>query len=181
VFVTLAPWDERGAQGHTLEWIFEQVRPALGALPGARVFVLNPAPIRGLSRTGGFEFQLQDRAGGPLSELADAAQRIVDEGNRAPELRNLFTSFRPTVPQVFVDLDRAKAKALGVNVTDVFETLQIYMGGLYVNDFDRFGRLFRVYAQAEGDLRAQPEDVKRLWVRSAHGEMVPLSTLVTLE
>ena len=180
-FVTLAPWSERGDAGHSLDWIFSQVRPRLAAIPGARVIALNPAPIRGLSRTGGFEFQLQDRAAGPLPELAAVAQRIVDEGNASPELDGLFTSFRPTVPQVFVHLDRAKARALGVSVTSVFETLQINMGGLYVNDFDRFGRLFRVYAQAEGDLRVVPEDVKRLWVRSDRGEMVPLSTLVRLE
>ncbi|MEB2345243.1 MAG: multidrug efflux RND transporter permease subunit [Deltaproteobacteria bacterium] len=181
VFVSLAPWDERGKQGQSLEAIFAAVRPKLAAIPGARIFALNPAPIRGLSRTGGFEFQLQDRGGGPLPELAAVAQRIVDAGNAAPELQNLFTTFRPTVPQVFVDLDRAKARTLGVGITDVFQTLQIYMGGLYVNDFDRFGRLFRVYAQAEPDLRARPEDVKRLWVRSERGEMVPLSTLVRLE
>lgn len=180
-FVTLTPWSERGDAGQSLDWILARVRPRLAAIPGARVIALNPAPIRGLSRTGGFEFQLQDRAAGPLPELAAVAQRIVDEGNASPELEGLFTSFRPTVPQVFVDLDRAKARALGVNVTSVFETLQTHMGGLYVNDFDRFGRLFRVYAQAEGDLRAVPEDVKRLWVRSARGEMVPLSTLVRLE
>jgi hydrophobe/amphiphile efflux-1 (HAE1) family protein len=181
VFVSLAPWSERGERGESLERIFASVRPQLAAIPEARIFALNPAPIRGLSRTGGFELQLQDKAGGPLSELAAVAQRIVDEGNQSPELQSLFTSFRPTVPQVFVDLDRAKAKALGVDVRKVFETLQVAMGGVYVNDFDRFGRLFRVYAQAEGDLRSQPEDVRRLWLRSERGEMVPLSTLVTLE
>jgi hydrophobe/amphiphile efflux-1 (HAE1) family protein len=181
VFVTLAPWDERGKEGRSLEAIFADVRPALAAIPGARILALNPAPIRGLSRTGGFEFQLQDRAGGELAELAAMAQRIIDEGSRAPELRNLFTSFRPSVPQVLVDLDRTKAKALGVPVSDVVETLQVFMGGLYVNDFDRFGRLFRVFAQAEGELRARPEDVARLWARSERGEMVPLSTLVRLD
>jgi hydrophobe/amphiphile efflux-1 (HAE1) family protein len=180
VFVTLAPWAERGEQGQSLDSILAQVRPRLGAIRDARVFALNPAPIRGLSRTGGFELQLQDRGGGSLQELADTAQRIVDEGNRSPELAGLFTTFRPEVPQILVDLDRAKAKTLGVRVDDVFETLQTFMGGLYVNDFDRFGRLFRVYAQAEGDLRAKPEDVQRLWLRSERGEMVPLSTLATL-
>ena len=181
VFVSLAPWDERGAEGRSLEAILGEVRPALSAIPGARILALNPAPIRGLSRTGGFEFQLQDRGGGELSELAATAQRVIDEGNRSPELRNLFSSFRPTVPQVLVDIDRSKAKALGVPVSDVLETLQVFMGGLYVNDFDRFGRLFRVFAQAEGELRARPEDVGRLWVRSERGEMVPVSTLVRLE
>jgi hydrophobe/amphiphile efflux-1 (HAE1) family protein len=180
-FVTLAPWDERGGEGQSLDAIFAAVRPQLAGIPGARVFALNPAPIRGLSRTGGFEFQLQDRVGGDLGELAATARRIVEEGARAAELRDLFTTFQPDAPLAFVDLDRSKAKALGVPVSDVFETLQVFMGGLYVNDFDRYGRLFRVYAQAEGRLRSRPEDVRRLWVRSERGEMVPLSTLLRLE
>ena len=180
-FVTLAPWDERGKKGESLDSIFAAVRPKLAAIQGARVIALNPAPIRGLSRTGGFEFQLQDLSGGSLADLAAVAQRIVKEGNETPELENLFTSFRPNVPQVFLDLDRVKAETLGVSVTDVFETLQAFMGGIYVNDFDRYGRLYRVYAQAEGDLRAKPEDVQGLWVRSKRGEMIPLSTLVSLE
>jgi len=181
IFVTLAPWNERAARDESLEAVFAHVRPRVAKIEEARVFVLNPAPIRGLSSTGGFEFQLQDRAGSSLEELSQVADRIVEEGHRARELANLFTSFRPVAPQIFVDLDRAKAKMLGVRVDHVFETLQVFMGGLYVNDFDRFGRLFRVYAQAEGDLRAAPEDVERLWLRSERGEMVPLSTLVSLE
>jgi hydrophobe/amphiphile efflux-1 (HAE1) family protein len=180
VFVSLAPWDEREAKGQTLDSIFAAVRPKLAAIPGARVFALNPAPIRGLSRVGGFEFELQDRSGGSLEALGDAAQALIRAANSAPELEGVFTSFRPDAPQVYVDLDRTKAKTLGVRIDDVFETLQTFMGGLYVNDFDRFGRLFRVYAQAAGDLRTSPEDVHRLWVRSESGEMVPLSTLVTL-
>ena len=180
VFVSLAPWDEREAQGQTLDSIFATVRPQLGGIPGARVFALNPSPIRGLSRTGGFEFELQDRSGGSLGDLAEMASRIVDAGNASPELQGVFTSFRPDAPQVFLNLDRSKAKTLGVRIDDVFDTLQTFMGGLYVNDFDRFGRLFRVYAQAEGDLRTTPDDVRRLWVRSQSGEMIPLSTLVSL-
>jgi len=181
IFVTLAPWSEREDRGESLESIFAHVRPRVGEIDEARIFVLNPAPIRGLSRTGGFEFQLQDRVGSSLQALAEVADRIIAEANRAPELRNVFSSFRPVAPLIFVDLDREKAKQLGVDVSQVFETLQTFMGGLYVNDFDRFGRPFRVYAQAEGDLRADPEDVKRLWLRSERGEMVPLSTLVSLE
>ena len=179
MFVTLAPWSERGPD-QSLEAIFAKLRPQLAAVQGARVIALNPAPIRGLSRTGGFEFQLQDKGGGDVNELAAVSQRVIEAANQSPELRNVFTTFRPTVPQVFVDLDRSKAKALGVSVDDVFQTLGVFMGGLYVNDFDRFGRLFRVYAQAEGDLRTQPEDVSRLWTRSDRGEMVPLSTLLSL-
>jgi len=181
VFVTLRPWDERSGDGQSLEAVFASVRPRLAAIPGARVLALNPAPIRGLSRTGGFEMQLQDRAGGALADLAAAAQRVVEEAERSPELRNVFTTFRPATPQVQVHVDRAKARALGVPVSDVFETLQVFLGGLYVNDFDRFGRVFRVFAQAEGEFRARPEDVSRLWTRSEGGAMVPLSTLVRLE
>jgi hydrophobe/amphiphile efflux-1 (HAE1) family protein len=180
-FVTLAPWSEREAEGRSLQSILAEVRPRLAELTGARVLALEPPPVRGLARTGGFEFQLQDRSSGSLTELSLVAQRLVDEGNRSPELQNLFTTFRPNVPQVFLDLDRVKAKTLGVRIDEVFETLRVFMGGLYVNDFDRFGRVFRVYAEAEGDLRSKPEDVQRLWVRSERGEMVPLSTLVKLE
>ena len=183
VFVTLAPWDERGAKGQSLDAIFADGAAAARARSRARAcFALNPAPIRGLSRDG----RLRVPAPGPRRRHARASSRpwpsaSSTRATRSPELRNLFTSFRPNVPQIFVDLDRAKAKTLGVRVSDVFETLQTFMGGLYVNDFDRFGRLFRVYAQAEGDLRAKPEDVQRLWVRSERGEMVPLSTLLSLE
>ncbi len=181
VFVSLVPWEEREAAGQSIQAIFAELRPRLAAIPGARVLALDPPPVRGLARTGGFEFQLKDRAGASLEELSGVAQRIVDLANASSELRNVFTTFRPVAPQVLIDLDRAKAKTLGVRVDDVFETLQAFMGGLYVNDFDRFGRVFRVYAQAEGDLRSKPEDVQRLWVRSERGEMVPLSTLVRLE
>jgi len=180
IFATLAPWSEREDRGESLETIFAELRPKVAQIVEAEVRVLNPAPVRGLSRTGGFEFQLQDRVGGDLQDLATVAQQIIDEGNRSPELAGLFTTFRPVAPQIFVDLDREKAKALGVRVDRVFDTLQTYMGGLYVNDFDRFGRPFRVYAQAEADLRATPEDVEKLWVRSERGEMVPISTLVEL-
>jgi hydrophobe/amphiphile efflux-1 (HAE1) family protein len=160
--------------------VFAYVRPRFAAIPGARVLAFNPTPVRGLSRVGGFEFQLQDRGGSTIEELALVTQRLIDEASQAKELRNLFTPFRPNAPQIMVDLDRTKAKALGVRVNDVFDTLQAFMGGTYINDFDRFGRLFRVYAQAEGDLRTNPEDVKRLWVRSERGEMIPLSTLLSL-
>ena len=181
VFVSLDPWSERIAKGQGIDAVFQHIRPLLGAIPGARVVALNPTPVRGLSRVGGFEFQLQDRGGGTVEELAAAAQRIIEEAGKTQVLRNLFTAFRPNAPQIRVDVDRVKAKTLGVRVDSIFETLQTFMGGTYINDFDRFGRLFRVYAQAEGDLRKSPEDVKRLWVRSERGEMIPLSTLLSLE
>ena len=177
-FAVLRDSAARAEAGNSASQILAAVRPRLGAIAGAQVFALNPPPIRGLSVAGGFEFQLQDRSGGPPRELAQVAQRLIDEGNRAPELQGLFTNFRADVPQYFVELDRAKAKTLGVSVTEVFETLQTYLGALYVNDFDRFGRVFRVFAQAEAGVRATPEDVRRLYVRGGNGEMVPLTTLL---
>jgi len=180
VFVTLKPWSQRIGKGEEINDVFAYVRPRFAEIPGARVLALNPTPVRGLSRVGGFEFQLQDRGGGTIEELDEVTQRIIAETRKAPELRNVFTPFNPNAPQFMVDLDRIKAKTLGVRVNEVFETLQAFMGGTYINDFDRFGRLFRVYAQAEGDLRTSPEDVKRLWVRSERGEMVPLSTLLSV-
>ncbi|MBY0399159.1 multidrug efflux RND transporter permease subunit [Myxococcota bacterium] len=179
-FVTLAPWSERGSPDQSLHAIMGKVQPRVATIQEAIVRVLSPAPVRGLSRTGGFEFQLEDRAGGSVESLAAMAGKLIEKSRERPELANLFTTFRSATPQIFVDLDRAKAKSLGVRVDDVFETLQTFMGGLYVNDFDRFGRPYRVYAQAESDLRASPQDVERLWVRSERGEMVPVSTLVTL-
>jgi hydrophobe/amphiphile efflux-1 (HAE1) family protein len=179
-FVTLEPWSEREGQGASSEAILAQVRERVVSIPEALVRVLSPAPVRGLSRTGGFEFQLEDRSGGTLEALSAMSQTFIERTRERPELANVFTTFRSVTPQIFVDLDRAKAKSLGVRVDDVFETLQTFMGGLYVNDFDRFGRPYRVYAQAESDLRASPEDIGRLWVRSDRGEMVPISTLVEL-
>ncbi len=178
MFVVLRDWAERAAAGQSAAAILAELRPQFSRIQEARVFALNPPPIRGLARTGGFEFQLQDRSGGEPRELARVAERIIEEGNARPELQGLFTSYRADVPLYYVDLDRVKAKTLGVSVTDVFQTLQTYLGAVYVNDFDRFGRVFRVFAQAESDVRATPEDVRRLYVRGRNGEMVPLTTLL---
>jgi hydrophobe/amphiphile efflux-1 (HAE1) family protein len=177
-FAVLRDWSERAKAGHSASQILGALRPRLGEIAEAQVFALSPPPIRGLATTGGFEFQIQDRSGGEPRELARVVERLIEEGNRVPELRGLFTTFRADVPQYFVDLDRVKAKTLGVSVTEVFETLQTYLGALYVNDFDRFGRVFRVFAQAESGVRATPEDVRRLYVRGRNGEMVPLTTLL---
>jgi hydrophobe/amphiphile efflux-1 (HAE1) family protein len=179
IFASLEPWGERADGGLTIQAVLDRIRPQYRALAEAQVFALNPPPLRGVSSTSGFEFQLQDPRGGDLRELAAVAGRLIDAGNASPELAGLFTSFRADVPQYFIELDRVKAKALGLAVSDVFETLQTYLGASYVNDFDRFGRVFRVFAQAESGVRARPDDVKRLYTRSSSGEMVPLTTVLT--
>jgi hydrophobe/amphiphile efflux-1 (HAE1) family protein len=120
---------------------------------------------------------LEDRAGHDVASLAQVSDEIVAAANKRPELRNVFSTFRDTVPQFNVDVDRDRAEMLGIPVPEVYQTLQTFLGGLYVNDFNRFGRTWRVYLQAEPQFRRQPSDISRFFVRTAQGDMVPLSTL----
>jgi len=146
-----------------------------------------PPPIRGISSGGGFQFELQSVGGGSLADLDAVARQMMDAARQRRELATTYTAFRPGVPQLDAQVDRAKSKALGVPVSDVFESLQIFLGSLYVNDFNSFGRVWRVQLQAEPSYRATPSDIARLHVRSQPGpngqaaRMVPLSTLVTVK
>jgi multidrug efflux pump subunit AcrB len=142
----------------------------------------DPPSIPGLGTTGGFEFQVEDLTGRGSVALNDVTQALIAEARKQPELnaQQLFTSFSTSTPQFNYDLDRTKAKLLGLKLPDVFNTLQIYLGSLYVKDFNLFGRTFRVTLQADKDARATPSDLSRLYVRNATGGMVPLSTLGTL-
>ena len=132
---------------------------------------------------GGFEFQVEDLTGRCSAALNEATQALIAEARKQPELdaRQIFTSFSTSTPQFKYDLDRNKAKLLGLSLPDVFNTLQIYLGSLYVNDFNLFGRTFRVTMQADKDARAAPTDISRLYVRNSSGGMVPLSTLGSLK
>jgi hydrophobe/amphiphile efflux-1 (HAE1) family protein len=186
LFPRLAPWSEREAPERRADAILGRLRARLGAIPEAVVVVFPPPPIRGISSGGGFQFQLQSVGGRSLDELNTVARRIIEATRQRPELASAYTAFRPGVPQLDAQVDRAKSKALGVPVSDVFESLQIFLGSLYVNDFNAFGRVWRVQLQAEPAYRATPGDVGRLYVRSdvgvngQAGRMVPLSTLVTV-
>ena len=145
----------------------------------AIVFGFGLPPIFGLSTSGGFEFMLEDRAGRDVPQLADVSD--PDRGNpQRPEFTKVVSIFRDTVPQYQVNLDTDKAQTLGIPVTDVYNSLQTFLGGLYVNDFNRFGRTWQVLVQGQPDFRNNPDDVKRFYVRAATGDMVPLSTLVTV-
>jgi HAE1 family hydrophobic/amphiphilic exporter-1 len=180
-FAILKPWDQRTAEQGASN-IVASVRPKLLALPGAIALSFDPPSIPGLGTTGGFEFQVEDLTGRGSVALNDVAQALIAEARKQPELnpQQLFTSFSTSTPQFNYDLDRNKAKLLGLKLPDVFNTLQIYLGSLYVNDFNLFGRTFRVTLQADKDARATPSDLSRLYVRNAAGGMVPLSTLGTL-
>src|SRR5262245_48011270 len=151
-------------------------------IPEAIAFPFNIPTISGFGASAGFNFLLQDRSGSlGVPELGQQASAFLGAARQRPELANLFTSFDPNYPQVRVELDREKARKLGVAVNDAFQTMAAVLGGSYVNDFNRFGRLFRVYVQAESDARRDPADIGDIYVRSSRtNEMIPLSTLVTI-
>ncbi len=177
----LKPWSQRKTPELSLDGIMAQVRRKTQAVAGAIVVSFNPPPIQGLSQTGGFEFELQDLQGGGLDELSNVAQKMIQEARNYPELLPLSTSFAVNFPRYYIDLDRTKAKTLGIAISDIFDALQTYLGALYVNDFNKFGRIYRVFAQAEKDFRSARFDISRLYVRSNKDELVPLSALVKVK
>ena len=178
-FLRLKPWDERKARS-------ESVSSLVGALTGrlnleirdASVLVLNPPPIRGLSTAGGFTFVLQNRGGADTAQLSQVLQNLLSEARKRPEIGFVYSGFDPRIPQIEFQVDRDKVKSLGIPLSDVFFALQTFLGSYYINDFNLFGRTYRVQAQADGAQRAQPEQVNRFYVRTEGGTMVPLSTLV---
>jgi HAE1 family hydrophobic/amphiphilic exporter-1 len=181
-FAILKPWNER-PPAQNASRIVADVRGKLLQIPEAMVLSFDPPSIPGLGTTGGFEFQVEDLTGRGSQVLNEVTQALIAEARKQPELeaQQLFSSFSTSTPQFNYDLDRPKAKLLGLNLPDVFNTLQIYLGSLYVNDFNLFGRTFRVTIQADKGARATASDLSRLYVRNASGGMVPLSTLGTLK
>jgi multidrug efflux pump len=179
-FVTLKDWSERTDPRMDAR----NLAPAFAALNAqfrdGFLIGFNPPPIQGISTTGGFELYLQDRSGGSLESLAQAANRVVQAANQRPELRGVSTTFNTSVPQYRIDVDREKAKALGVPITVIFETMQSTFGSFYVNDFTLFGRTYRVSLSSEADFRQSPEDLRHVFVRSQTGAMVPLNVLVSV-
>jgi HAE1 family hydrophobic/amphiphilic exporter-1 len=182
IFVRLKPWDERHGAALHVRGIMAVLQRQLAAIPEAVAFPFNVPTIDGFGVSAGFNFLLQDRSGAlSVAELGEQARAFLASARQRPELANLFTSFDPTYPQVKVDLDRDKARKVGVPVDEVFQSMSALLGSAYVNDFNRFGRLYRVYVQAEASQRLEPEDIGKLYVRSSStGDMVPLSTLITV-
>jgi multidrug efflux pump len=181
VFAVLDDFEERTTPELSAGAIAGQLNQKLGAINDAFIAMFPPPPVNGLGSTGGFKLQIEDKAGLGYGPLNEATQAFLAKAYQTPELGGLFSSFQINVPQLFVDLDRVKAQQLGVSVTDVFETLQIYLGSLYVNDFNAFGRTYSVRVQADAKYRAKAEDIGDLKVRSASGEMIPLSALVDVK
>ena len=178
--MTLAPFEERLAPELGVEAILRRVQPQLAAIPGATAFAFNLPPIIGLGSTGGFEYQLQDLGGREVAELAQVMRALIIEANQQPELFNVFSTFAADTPQLYLDLDRNKAQTLGVQINDVFTALQGTLGGLYVNDFNLFGRTWQVNIQADQNFRKQVDDIFKIHVRNAKGEMVPVRSLASV-
>jgi hydrophobe/amphiphile efflux-1 (HAE1) family protein len=181
VFTKLKPWSERANSEQSVYSILGGLNASFQSITGARALAVNPPPVRGLSAFGGFEFQLQDRLGVPISVLVENANKVIAAASQRPELANVFTQFAANTPQIEVSVNRDRAKALGINVDDIFETLQSYLGSRYVNDFVLEQRQYRVYVQADTNFRANPQDINKLYVSSANGQLVSLGTLVELQ
>lgn len=181
VFATLKPFAERSRKDQSGGAVAGQLNQAFGSIQDAFIVMFPPPPVEGLGTTGGFKLQLEDRASLGYETMDTAVKAFMAKVSQAPELAGSFTSWQVNVPQLYADIDRTKARQLNVPVTDIFDTMQIYLGSLYANDFNKFGRTYSVRVQADAAYRARAEDVGLLKVRSTTGDMVPLSALMKVQ
>src|SRR5438034_4221784 len=178
-FVGLRPWHERTSQQVTARAIVDRLNRALAAqVPEAVAFAFMPPAIPGLGNAGGFSFWLQDRSGGSVDFLDQNLQKFLAAARKRPELAGVGSQFSAAAPQIYADVDRDKVLKQGVAVADVYQTMQAYLGGLFLNQFNRFGRQWCVFLEAYGEDRLHPSDIDQYYVRNNDGNMVPLSSLV---
>ncbi|MBS8239579.1 multidrug efflux RND transporter permease subunit [Marinobacter lipolyticus] len=178
--VMLKDWEEREEPGLGLREVVPRLYSGLWAVSEAQIMVFNPPPIPGLGTSSGFDYRLQDNLGRDVAELAQVMNGLIFEANQQASLSRVYSTYRANIPQYLLEVDRNKAKALGIQLSDIFSTLQTQLGSLYVNDFTRFGKNYRVLLQAEGEFRQRPEDLSFYYVRNQDGAMVPLTTLASL-
>ncbi len=181
VFTPLKPFDERTGRGQSAAEIAAALNQKFAAIQDAYIAIFPPPPVQGLGTIGGFRLQVEDRGSMGFEELYKQTQNLIAKGNATPGLAGLFSSFQVNVPQIRADVDREKAKSQGVDLQNLYDTMQIYLGSLYANDFNRFGRTYQVNVQAEPEFRLQAEDIVKLKTRNAAGEMIPLKSFVTVE
>ncbi len=179
--VILKPWEQRKTSGTQAKSVIEKLRAHFAKYPEALSIVAVPPPIPGLGSAGGLQFEVQDRGGRTAGELYEVSQQFLAEVAAAPEVSSPYNSFRANMPQLKLDMDRDKAKELGIAVSDIFQALQVYLGGLEVNDFNLYGRTYKVVIQAEPQFRATPDQIGNIFVRNSGGDMVPLSALARIE
>jgi len=187
IFAPLKPWSDRHGEEHAAKALIGKMLGIYSSIPEARLVAVNPPPIQGLGNVSGFSYKLEDRRGNnSIDTLLGVANQLIGRGNQSPGLQAVFTTFGANSPQMLIEIDRNKAKALQVKVDDILNTMQSYLGARYVNDFNLQGRTYRVYIQADKQFRSNPEDISRLYVRSdpsapnQQGQMIPLSNLVKM-
>jgi multidrug efflux pump len=184
MFLPLRHWDERQAPFQHVKAIIGQAYGEFAKIPEALILAFNAPPIRGLGATGGFSLQVQDPSGGDFKKFAGITQEFIAAAQKDPAIGAIGTSFRVTAPRLYAHVDRERAKSLGVPISEVFDTLQAYFGNLYINDFVKFGRVYRVQTEAEAQYRSQPGDISKIYVRALGREgssMIPLDTVVSTE
>jgi HAE1 family hydrophobic/amphiphilic exporter-1 len=181
-FLGFTPWHERQTPELSAKGIMQTLNRKLhGAIPEAISFAFGPPAIPGLGTAGGFTFMLQDRSGGTVQQLSDTLDKLALAARKRPELSSLVSTFRPSVPQLFVDVDQDRVLKQGLQFGEVYQTLQAFLGGSYVNQFNRFGRQWKVYLQAEPEYRTSADKINNFYVRNAKGDMTPLASLVTVK
>lgn len=180
-FIVLQDWSKRTSPTEHAEAVLNSLSYKFSHIPEGMVLMFNPPAIQGLGTIGGFEFWIQNRGEGDYAYLTEQTQKFIAEASKRPELANLISTIWADTEQLYVDLDRAKARSLGVQIVDVYSTLQSLFGSYYVNNFNKFGRVYRVLVMAEPRWRLTPTDIEHVYVKSLSGKMVPLSTLVTLK
>jgi HAE1 family hydrophobic/amphiphilic exporter-1 len=177
IFVTFDPYEERLEAGHTADSIVGGLFGAMQQIEEAFIIAIPPPPVRGLGNSGGWKMQTQERTGGEVERLLAATNELMGKARQNPNLAGVFTTYSANSPQLYLEIDRQKAQMLNVPIPSIFETLQVNLGTAYVNDFNAFGRIYQVRAQADQRFRMEPDDINRLRVRSSTGALVPLGTL----
>jgi HAE1 family hydrophobic/amphiphilic exporter-1 len=181
-FLQLEPWEERKGEALSASGLMQSLNKKLRMeIPEAIGFAFGPPAIPGLGTAGGFTFMLQDRSGGTVAQLSDTLDKLTQAARKRPEIASLVSTFRPTVPQLFMDIDQDRVLKQGVQFGEVYQTLQAFLGGAYVNQFNRFGRQWKVYLQAEPEYRTSSDKVNSFYVRNSKGDMTPLASLVTVK
>jgi HAE1 family hydrophobic/amphiphilic exporter-1 len=180
VFLPLRPYAQRKGEGHTAANLIARLRPQLFGISGALVIAFEPPAVQGLGEFGGFQFELQDQGNHTLQDIDKTTHDLMRAGNQRKDLAGLFSTYTASDPQLVVTIDREKAKSLHVPLSQIIDTLSIYMGSAYINDFDFNNRSYRVYVQADKQFRARPQDIQQYYVRSDSGAMVPLQNLLSI-
>ncbi len=178
VFVTLKPFDQRTTKDLSGFAISQNLQKKFGTIKQAFIAIFPPPPVHGLGTIGGFKLQVEDRADQGYEALDQAMKAVEAKAMKAPELARVFSNYKISTPQLFAQVDRTRAMQLGVDVQDIFDTMQIYLGSLYVNDFNKFGRTYQVIAQADKEFRSKPDDILKLQTKNLDGHMVPLGSVV---